>query len=354
MCFSPSTLGQSFIKSALYPMASHHVELPVPPPSINAPPTSVADMAASQQLPAQTPIFIIYTGQPPPTAAPAATAVKSSVAQLNGKALIQTPNGQILNEAAIVHPAAGGQGISIASPQAQVLLSSHANGILQQQPKHVLSTNGQNHTLPAVINGHQVIQAPPTFINTNGAPTVLQPRHNAIQSLISGGGGGGGGGGGAEGDSNVVHTSSPILTSATNSITGTLPPTVFDSSVLSGQLKPKNHLKQTTPICISHSMISEKKRSPPPLVQVSKEGATIMINPTDITSQASTTKLSQVSPKMTMIPYSLIVQPPPNISTSTLAQAYKCTDNMPIYRLSNQLNNIQPLQILAPVPSHNS
>lgn len=314
-----------------------------------------------QQLPAQAPpIYIIYTGQQLP----------KNIAQMNGK-----PNGH-LNEATFFHPPHGGQIISGngLSSQGQVIQSPQTNGVLQQQKCDI--SNGH---FPAVINGQTIVQAPPTLININGttallhqngAPVTILPPHSLINAPV---------------------ISSPQIA----------PPHPQIAPKYAAMFKRSN----TTPISICHSVVSERKKvlTPPPLVQVKQEDLTgddiiIGMSQADHVTpvNTSTSLYTQISPKMTMLPYSIgpeamsnsaqraqnvilkapttpslpyiilnekpgdsprhiLVKPSPvtsnnNSSNSAAANVYKA-NSMPIYRFST-LNNVQPLQILTSVPPH--
>lgn len=358
ICLTPP-VSQGLVeipKHTVYPISTGRI----PSPTL----TPVAMTMSSQQpLPVQqqAPIFIIYTGQ---------QQLPKNTTQVNGKPLIQTLNGQLLNEAGLLQAQAaglqvmGGNGLPA---QAQILLSApQTNGIIQQQKRELL----YNNHFPTVINGQTVIQAPPpTFVNINGTTALLQQNGHAATILPP-----------------------RSLISEAVSITPSISPP---------RLPRKQHMamampRHVTPISIGHRMT---RMTPPPLVQVKEEdvaenciavGTSRHVTPLSVSTSTSST---QISPKMAVLPFSLIpdslrapptvikappqtrpslpyillnekqngesprqvfVKPPSAPSSSSTVPSLYNGNNMPIYRFSTLNNVVQPLQILTSVPSHDS
>ena len=382
ICLAPSS-SQRLDKSKIYPIQTHSSGIPVSPLAQITPATTVSDVTP-QTFPIHTPIFIICTGQQLPK-------------NINGgKTLIQSTNGQILNDAAVVQaatqvrqqqvlPSISGTGLQ---GPAQIILPSQT-GITQGNS--VTQTNGlvqhkfdiPNGHHPTLINSQTVLhQAAPTLINLNGTTALIQPSTHPTsifspQSLISGP------------VKSISYTTAPpqIMTSTTNS-TSSLPALPPDP------LKRRVLLKQDLPICISHNSISENKRTPPPLVQVKQEEK-VAQNSTPRVIQAipasPNTGHLQLSPKTTVFPYPLapemnrslntssaqnIIVKTPNTHTSLpyilldeknrpspshivvkpqgiSSQQVYSGNSMPTYHFS-ALNTIQPIQILTPIPAHSS
>jgi hypothetical protein len=325
----------------------------VPSPTF-APATAMSapGIMTSQPLPVQqqqAPIFIIYAGQQ--------HMQKTPTSHISGKPLLQ--NSQILNEAALLQAQHAGQAIQVIGnglpPQAQIVVPTGVNGIQKRElpTRHI----------PAVINGQNVFQAPPpTLININGTTALLQQNGHPTTIL-------------------------PPQTLVNEAVT-------IAPSISPPHLPHRRHGIPKNPISISHRMISETKTIPPPLVQVKEEAVTDScitvgtssnhVAPLPVSS--TSTSATQISPKMAVLPFSLLqdsirgpsptrpslpyilvndkqtgdssrhifVKPPAqSSSSSTMSPITVPPVNMPIYRFST-LNNVQPLQILTSVPSHDS
>ena len=364
--------------------------------------TGTVSEASPQSLPMQTPIFIIYTGaqpvqqqqqqqqqllpQPPKN---------STAQQLNGKTILHKPNGQILTEAvqrvggghilteagpAMVLQAPAGSSAGQAFPivngnglttqQAQIVLSPpppQANGITthhhhhhQQQQKCEIS----NRHFPGIVNGQTVVQdsAHNMLVNINGTTALLQPSNGCRAATI---------------------LPPPHLVSSR-------PPVVMPATSLHQQVPTKRHSlhKQNMPTCIPHTMISEGKKTPPPLVQVKEEdpkddpmisgGVSHASYMTPVVT--STTSSAEASPKM-IFPLKVqhsqspspkatppsssnqaslsriflqgdvpLIQPPPSLAGIPCSSNMAATQGMPVFRF----NTLQPLQIISALPPHNS
>lgn len=398
VCLTPP-IGQEMVTLSkppkVYPISTHAAGIPTP--SL----TQVTQMSdiGSHGMPVQAPIFIIYAGQQPqPT--------KNGSTTMNGRMIMQAANGHLAQNGTttLIQAPGTGQHLPILNgtglpAHAQLIVSPHANGFSPGAHQKLDLHPAMHH--PAMINGQTIIQAPPTLVNFNGtAATLVQPNGQPAmivpsQSMVGGG--------------NICYTTNPlppspqpapqIVTTATSSVRTipTIPP------------KRQAIVKQNTiPICISHSSITETKRTPPPLVQVKQEAsvsgdsegvangvhrltnaATTTTSPTRL-QQLKQHMSSQVSPKITVFNRPLVTEvnhsplstsPPvqtvfkkpqgihtsyvildekqqretgrhvvfqqPQSSSSSMPQLY---GGMPIYRFST-LNNIQPLQIVTPIPA---
>lgn len=376
-------------KHNMYPISTHCTV--GPPPITSVTPTTTISENSPQSLPMQTPIFIIYAGQQPPP--------KSAAMQLNGKSQLHYTNGHVLNEATILQAANSAQALPMISSNglsapAQIILPPQTNGVVQQQKCEIPGGH-----FPTVINGQTigqtVVQTQPTLVNINGTAALLHPSaHRDIvmppRSLVNG-------------QTSVHAATLPQVVNTTSKGFRTLTTPPIDP------LKRARHVsKQTTPVCISHEMVSEKKNKiPPPLVQVKEEVTTEdsaitngisqehrispMLSSSTITSPIQVSTPAPVLPlphipeasrslsssptqnlvvkgsnNPTSLPYILLnekqgepfrkmVMSPHSISSRSTPHIYK-TNTMPIFRFStlNTLNNVQPLQILTAVPPHNS
>lgn len=315
----------------------------IPSPTLT-PATAISEIT-SQQLPVQqqAPIFIIYAGQQPPKT------------PINGKPLLQY-GGHILNDAAILQAQQAGQAIQVVNgsglpSQAQIVfpaVSSPTNGVIQPQKRELPSRH-----FPAMLNGQTVFQAPPpapTLISINGTTAVLQQNGHPTAILPP------------------------------------RPPVSIAPSISPPHLPHKRHgiPKNAVPVSKNHRMVSETKVLPPPLVQVKEEveDITVCTSSNPVTPVSTSTSATHISPKMAVLPFSLLPDsirgPPPPTRPSLpyiLVNEKQAGDsprhifvkppstpsstntvppvNMPIYRFST-LNNVQPLQILTSVPSHDS
>lgn len=330
----------------IFPISAPCTTAAIPSPPTLTPASALSGITPQQPLPVQAPIFIICT----------APQLTKSLAQLNGKPLLQNLNGQILNEASLLQAQqhsgqafqiVGGNGLSA---QTQFVLPQVMTngGIIMQQKREL-----HNGHFPTMVNGQTMLQAlHPTLVNVNGTTTLLQPNGHTMLSPRS------------------VASEPP-------------------SSISPPRFPPKKHA-MLAPISIDQHMVTDSKKIPPPLLQVKEEdmGEFCVSNGTSRTDHTSNNiaSLAQTSPKMRMVPYSFIpeashsvsrsmsqniimkaptathpslpyvllnqkdpmlVKPTAavsSISSSTISPVYK-GNSMPIYRFS-ALNNIQPLQIL--------
>ena len=374
-------------KPKIYSLPTHSrgglPTLPQVSPAITTP-TTISDVVTTSQptLPMQQPIFIIYTGQQPPKSAP----------NIDGKMLIQAANGQILNDAAIVQATSAsasldpGKPLSIINggselpPQAQIIVpASQTNGITRTSDVSHHIPNGHN-TRPAIINGQAVIQTAPTLINFNRAATLVQQSNSPPAAVLP-----------PHSLLRTYTTAPPQIMTTTTTTSDTIRTLPALPALPPDPSKRHTLLKQTTPICISRSSILDRKRTPPPLLQVNQDtknpennGTTFSpsSHTTTQTSATSSNSSSQVSPKIAVLPFPLISEAPlnktptqnifvqapmptsppyivldeklkgrvavrqPNISS----MAHYNGSGMPIYRF----NNIHPVQILTPIPPHTS
>ncbi len=347
-----------------------------------------APLAAQTTLPANTPIIIIYAGQQPPA---------NGLPHVDGKIFIQGANGQVLNENSILQAISQKQGFPLVSGagglpiQTQIVLQppSSTNTIPSPSHQHKFSIQQQQQQHPSLISSNQTMfQTLPTMINLERA-TMIQPNHTSSTALFSQHPSlAHGGMTRPVGKTSMAYTTAPpqILTTATNTVRtfSKFPPDL-----------PKKKINKSAPISISPDFISSEKRNPPPLLQVKHEDKEAVSSSASITSQAGYVTQNgshfvsqqQVSPKTTFFPLPLIpeakqslinaatqsvsIQASPAVSTSLpyifldgkqknstgLVQppnSHVFTGNgMPIYRFSS-LNNIQPLQILTPLPAQSA
>ena len=371
----------------IFPVSANCSQVATPTLIPAKPTTASVPEVSPQTVPMQTPIFIIYAGQQQQQQQ---LSPKSLVGQLAGKMLFQGVNGQILNDATILQaagpgmPLIGGNGVSLANSPQHIVLSQ-ANGLMQQQKCDIPSRH-----FPTVINGQAVMQqAPPTIVNINGMTALLQPTGNN-----------------RPGPPTVLPM--PTLVSRPNTNIGPM----LSSAPLA---QKRRSTPRSTPahICISPNRVSERKKTPPPLVQVKEEEIkdtvivtrtpepeNVIVSPqhhapiinghlagakmTPVTSlqdiallKSHATLFKQTATSPIHVPpkteFTRIIDTKPTlISTSATQvslpysplmsekrrdsspqQQQQCavlnTSSMPIYRFSS-LNNVQPLQILTPLP----
>ena len=278
----------------------------------------------------QTPIFIIYAGQQPQSNKNGLTTANGSFSQNGTATVIQVPGmGQSL-------PILNGTGLPT---QTQLIISPQAHGVAPSI-HHKQDVHPAMHQ-PTMINGQSVIQAPPMLVNLNGTTaTLMQPNGQPATIMAAQPVAGGG---------NIYYTTNAqqppplqpmpqLITSATNSMR-TIPATSLN------QHKRQALVKQnSTPICINYSSISEKKKIPPPLMQVKQEvgvvgdsevgahGVQYLINAATTTAsptrehqqqlQQMQSMSSQVSPSTTVLPRTLLTEINSSpLNTSPPAQA---------------------------------
>ena len=346
ICLTPPAsqgLAIEVPKHKVYPISAP-CTAGIPSPTFT-PATAVSEITSQLPVQQQAPIFIIYAGQQPP---------KTPTSHINGKPMLQY--GQVLNDAAILQAQQAGQAIQVVGgnglpSQAQIVFPAAplTNGIIQHQKRELPNRH--------FLNGQAVFQAPPpTLININGTTAVLQQN----------------------GHPTAILPPRPLV-SETVSIANSISPP---------HLPHKRHgvPKYAVPLIKNHRMVSESKMHPPPLVQVKEEDMvdnrfTVCTSGDRVTPVSTSTSATHVSPKMAVLPFSLLpdsIRGPPPTRPSLpyiLVNEKQAGDsprhvfvnppstpssgstvppvNMPIYRFST-LNNVQPLQILTSVPSHNS